>query len=189
MPKRSVRRGPKKPADVRWISIPIIGGKPADVVAARQQIRALLDRVLSAGREALDSRRHPFSHVIRAQVEKDMATVREARAGNPLEALSPEVWWASLRLAELSTMAHEGELRQFKTVKAASAAKQLRAPGIRARREKYQAALNGTSWLITTRGVAKWLAAECNIPLGTVKNDLMAMRGPVRRSGLSRDRR
>jgi hypothetical protein len=99
----------KKPASIRWALIPIIDWTDAAAVeSARSELRELFDRALGFGR-TVDSSKHPFGSAWRAIVEKDMATIREARA-NLFGAFSLEVIWAALRIAELTTKAHEFEI-------------------------------------------------------------------------------
>jgi hypothetical protein len=106
-PKKS--RKPKKPASIRWLLIPIIDWTDAAAVqSARSELRELFDRARGFG-HTVDNSKHPFGSAWRAIVEKDMAIVREARA-NLFRAVSLEVIWALLRLAELSTKAHESEI-------------------------------------------------------------------------------
>ena len=103
-PKKS-----RKPAGIRWALIPIIDWTDAAAVqSARSELRELFDRAPGFGR-TVDNSKHPFGDLWRAIAEKDMATVREARA-NLFGAFSLEVIWALLRLAELSTKAHEFEI-------------------------------------------------------------------------------
>ena len=158
MAKRPTRRGRKKPKRIRWALAPIVDRKDAAAVKrARSELRELIDRVLGAGRNALDSHAHPFSQVIRAIAETDMASVREWRA-NPFKAFSLEVWWACLRLAELSTKAHEAELvSRFRTAKATSKQKKTQAPGIRARHENLLKILSDNDRSLDKSELTGWL--------------------------------
>ena len=146
----------------------------------RAEWRALLDRALAAGEDALAGCLHP---VARAYVEEAMTTVRKVRGGDLLDAaLSPNTPKVIAAFMTLERFSSVPRLDRLKTKPATEKAAETHAPGIKARREKYQKALNGTVYSITTRGVAKLLADKCGVPLGTVKWDLAKMRGQLRRS-------
>lgn len=111
---------PKDPAGIRWLSIPVMDFKDADAASqadvllqvrnlrdTRAKIRDLLDVALAAGRNARDKPLDPSS---RASLEKAEAIVREARAGNLLEALSLKVVEACLTLTSFGAMALSNEI-------------------------------------------------------------------------------
>jgi len=95
----------KLPKGLRWLSIPVVDWKEADAAVQsdlRSKVLTTLDAALAAGSDALDK---PLDPSARASAEEAMAIVREARAGDPFEAFSPDVVEACLTLVRFGAVA------------------------------------------------------------------------------------
>lgn len=129
-------RLPPDATDTPWVFIPILRGKKVGAAAlprARSEIRDFLDRVLAAGREALDIRSYPFGRVYAEMADEALAIVNQARAGDPFKALSPKVLWACATLVELGTKAHDAKINRFKGAKARAIKARRQRPAVEAR--------------------------------------------------------